>query len=284
MPDDPVGNYTLPPSYHVTNGDVTDASQHNPPFEDIADAMTNRLHRDGRTSWTGNQNANGNKLTGLAEGTNPTDAVRVAQLSNMGIPVGTVIDYAGSTAPDGWIICDGRAVSRTDFAALFAVVGTTFGNGDGSTTFNVPDLRGRVVAGLDNMGGSAANRLNTNGGVDGGSLGASGGSQTHTLTTAQIPSHNHSSGTLAIASAGSHNHGTPYRRVGANAGRYGDYGSGSGSAAFALHFSDLGPQPATSTDGAHTHDISGNTGSAGSGNAHPNVQPTIVMLKIIKAN
>lgn len=272
MPDDPVGNYTLPPSYHVTNGDVTDASQHNPPFEDIADAMTNRLHRDGRTSWTGNQNANGNKLTGLAEGTNPTDAVRVAQLSNMGIPVGTVIDYAGSTAPDGWIICDGRAVSRTDFAALFAVVGTTFGNGDGSTTFNVPDLRGRVVAGLDNMGGAAASRLGSSGlGTSATSVGASGGTQTHTLTTAQMPSHSHSAST---SSSGAHTHTVSNVWI-------------TGSGDVILDVSDNFPvnrsgSRTTSSSGAHTHTVT--VQNAGGGDPHPNVQPTMVMLKIIKAN
>jgi microcystin-dependent protein len=68
--------------------------------------------------------------------------------SGSGIPTGTVIPYAGSTAPSGYLICNGSAVSRTTYSNLFSVIGTTYGAGDGSTTFNLPDLRGRVVVGL----------------------------------------------------------------------------------------------------------------------------------------
>lgn len=75
MPDNGSGTYSLPPGYKVTNGDVTDASQHNPPFEDIAQALTLRLSRDGRSAWTGNQNANSNKITNLADPTGDQDAV-----------------------------------------------------------------------------------------------------------------------------------------------------------------------------------------------------------------
>lgn len=107
-----------------------------------------------------------------------------------GIPAGAYIPFGGSTAPAGWLLCYGQAVSRTTYAALFAAIGTAHGTGDGSTTFNVPDLRGRVPAGKDNMGGSAASRLTTAGsGVDGATLGAVGGAETHTLTTAQMPAH-----------------------------------------------------------------------------------------------
>lgn len=65
------------------------------------------------------------------------------------IPTGSVISFAGQTAPEGWLLCQGQAVSRTTYAQLFAVIGTTFGSGDGSTTFNLPDLRGRVAVGVD---------------------------------------------------------------------------------------------------------------------------------------
>lgn len=76
------------------------------------------------------------------------------------VPTGSVISFAGTTAPNAdWLLCDGAAVSRTTFAALFALVSTSFGVGDGSTTFNVPDLRGRAAIGLDNLGGSSANRI-----------------------------------------------------------------------------------------------------------------------------
>src|SRR5689334_21938639 len=75
------------------------------------------------------------------------------------MPVGGVAPYAGSTAPTGWLFCFGQNVSRTTYASLFAAIGTTFGAGDGSTTFSLPDLRGRTPFGKDNMGGTAANRV-----------------------------------------------------------------------------------------------------------------------------
>lgn len=77
-----------------------------------------------------------------------------------GSPSGVILPFAGTAAPTGWLLCYGQAISRTTYAALFTVLGTTFGVGDGSTTFNLPDMRGRGVAGKDDMGGSAASRLN----------------------------------------------------------------------------------------------------------------------------
>lgn len=76
------------------------------------------------------------------------------------IPVGGSIDYFGATAPNGaFVFPYGQAISRTVYSTLYSLLGTTHGSGDGSTTFNVPDIRGRVVAGKDNMGGSSAGRL-----------------------------------------------------------------------------------------------------------------------------
>jgi microcystin-dependent protein len=104
------------------------------------------------------------------------------------VPAGSVMPYAGSTAPSGWLLSYGQAISRSTYATLFAVIGTTYGVGDGATTFNVPDLRGRLVAGQDDMGGTSADRLTgQSGGVDGDTLGASGGAETHTLTAGQLP-------------------------------------------------------------------------------------------------
>jgi len=101
----------------------------------------------------------------------------VAANGGGGLPTGAVMPFAGSTAPSGYLLCDGQAVSRITYSALFVVTGTTYGSGDGSTTFNLPDLRGRVAAGKDDMGGTAANRLTVTSGVIGATLGAAGGDQ-----------------------------------------------------------------------------------------------------------
>lgn len=95
-----------------------------------------------------------------------------------GLPAGIQLDYAGATAPAGSLLCYGQNVSRTTYAALFTAIGTTYGAGDGSTTFALPDSRGRATFGKDNMGGSAANRV-TNGvsGITGTTLGAAGGDE-----------------------------------------------------------------------------------------------------------
>ena len=107
---------------------------------------------------------------------------------------GMLMPYAAATAPTGWLLCYGQAVSRSTYADLFAVISTTYGVGDNSTTFNIPDFRGRAAFGKDNMGGTAASRLTTAGsGVDGATLGTGGGDQltqqhTHTVTD---PGHVH---------------------------------------------------------------------------------------------
>jgi microcystin-dependent protein len=103
-------------------------------------------------------------------------------------PCGMIAPYAGTAAPSGWLLCYGQAVSRTTYAGLFATLSTTYGTGDGATTFNLPDLRGRVVAGQDDMGGSSANRLtDQTGGLDGDTLGDTGGSETVTILTGNLP-------------------------------------------------------------------------------------------------
>lgn len=93
------------------------------------------------------------------------------------VPVGSVLDFCGTTAPDGWVLAYGQAVSRTTYAALFAVLGTLYGAGDGSTTFNLPDCRGRALIGQDNMGGAAAGRVTSASGITATSIAATGGNQ-----------------------------------------------------------------------------------------------------------
>lgn len=189
-------------------------------------------------------------------------------------PVGSVIDYAGSSAPSGWLLCYGQNVSRTTYAALFAAISVTYGVGDGSSTFTLPDARGRVVAGKDNMGGSSADRLtNQTNGIDGDTLGAVGGAETHTLTTAQSAAHTH---TGTTASGGAHTHGQDNTTV---------YTQTPSTAAFTVTAgaSTLYVDTArvTESDGAHTHTFT--TDSTGGGGAHNNVQPTLVLNKIIFA-
>ena len=107
--------------------------------------------------------------------------------------VGMGATFYGATAPAGWLFCAGQAVSRTTYAALFAVIGTIHGAGDGSTTFNVPDERGRTSFGADAMGGTAANRLTSTSIGHSATLGSSGGdelAQAHSHT-ASDSGHNH---------------------------------------------------------------------------------------------
>lgn len=92
-----------------------------------------------------------------------------------GVSTGDIKITACATAPSGWLICDGSAVSRTTYSGLFAAIGTTYGGGNGSTTFNLPDLRGRFALGVSS----------------GHALATKGGAETVTLTEQQIPGHNH---------------------------------------------------------------------------------------------
>jgi microcystin-dependent protein len=107
-------------------------------------------------------------------------------------PVGTVVSYAGSAAPQGWLVADGSAVSRSTYSELFAAIGTTYGAGNGSTTFTLPDLRGRVVVAVGSNGDVAA-------------LGQTDGAAEPSrspLHTHSVPAHSHSVGTLVVGSGG----------------------------------------------------------------------------------
>lgn len=107
------------------------------------------------------------------------------------VPTGTVSAFAGSTAPSGYLLCNGNAISRTTYATLFSAIGTTYGTGNGSTTFNLPDLRGRVIASLD----STQTEFDA--------LGKASGAKTHQLTESEMPSHTHTLSPGQVVGTGS---------------------------------------------------------------------------------
>ena len=119
------------------------------------------------------------KDTDVFEKYNGTAWVPMNASTSSGPPVGSVISFAGSTAPTDWLLANGQAVSRTTYAALFAVCGTSYGIGNGTTTFNIPNLIGRAAVGFD----TAQTEFKP--------LGKTGGAKVHTLTTAEIPPHSH---------------------------------------------------------------------------------------------
>lgn len=166
------------------------------------------------------------------------------------VPAGSVVPYAGSSAPSGWLLCYGQSVSASTYATLFGVIGTTFGGGSGN--FNLPDMRGRIPAGQDNMGGSAANRITAgNSGITGTTLGAAGGTELlhghgHSVTD---PGHTHSATTNSSVV------------IDASSGANGRYALPPG------------------TTGSATTGIS--IGSTGGGSSQ-NVQPSIILNYIIK--
>lgn len=231
-------------------------------------------------------------------------------------PAGTVSQFAGSSAPGGWLLCRGQEVSRSTYAVLFSVVGTTFGAGNGSSTFNVPNLMGRVPVGVSTSDNDFL-------------LAKTGGAKTHVLTTAQLPAHSHTASTasagghthtVGIGSAGAHTHtGTTdsagaHRHTPRSSSRLFSIAdtvsvarltTGTGSyASVSASSSGVGASEDTSSDGihahgfttgsagAHTHSTTVNTAGAhthtvtvdntGSGAAHNIMQPFIALNYIIK--
>lgn len=227
--------------------------------------------------------------------------VQMAQQSTAQ-PSGSMMMYAGAAAPTGWLLCDGSAVDRTTYAALYAALGgasSPWGEGDGSTTFNLPDMRGRVPLGVGTATGAR--------GATAHALGAIGGEETHQLSVAEMPSHNHT-GTTGIESA-SH-----YHNVAGTTGTesadhthnttttdeilsYGATNVANGSTAQVNHVLTYGGITHTSggRSAAHTHSFNVNSGtesanhthtfttaSVGGTGDHNNLQPFTVVNYIIK--
>lgn len=223
-----------------------------------------------------------------------------------GVPTGTIMAFAGSTVPAGWVLCNGAAISRTTNSLLYASVGIAYGSGDGSTTFNIPDLRGRTIFGLDNMGGTAASRLTTTGGISANNtLGANGGNQTLSIAVANLPAHNHTfTGTAATTSNNSHSHNYQDAYFAENTNLIGNTNTAGGNARFGTsagtdgdnsflfrtntntHTSNsaLASTQISTTITTHNHDVTatGTISNTGSGTALASLNPGLVLNYIIK--
>ena len=127
---------------------------------------------------------NDNVTTAKILDANVTAAKLAADVALLLTPPGLVVPYAGGTAPTGYLLCNGASVAVAAYTALHTAIGYTYG-GSGPN-FNLPDLRGRTVHGVDNMGGTDAGRLSTSN-----TLGTAGGAETHTLSVSELPNHTH---------------------------------------------------------------------------------------------
>lgn len=195
------------------------------------------------------------------------------KLYNMVVPIGGTIEWNSEREPEGWMFEDGREISRTTYPALFAEIGTKFGAGNGSTTFNIPDSCGRVAAGLNR--GKA--RLTAKaGGVDGDVLGAVGGAEQHQLTNEQAPKYKPSSVPTSVD--------IPTDGWGTTGGGLGMAPRGkllvgSGGQELNEHLESI-----NASGGTRTIALSGaeQIKEYGNDKPHNNVQPTIIKNKIIR--
>ena len=218
----------------------------------------------GPTGATGSTGSSG--PTGPAGPVGPTGPTGPAGPTG---PVGTVYDtdsiatiktFAGATIPNNWVLCDGRALNRLTYSQLFTAIGTTYGAGDGSTTFNVPDLRDRMVVGASSSK----------------TPGATGGEASHLLTVTEMPSHNHGgatgTGTSGVDSP-DHTHTTASGN--AFASNFGNIWLGGGSG--------WGFEGASGATARHAHSIPALGISAQGGDtAHNNMPPWCAIALIIK--
>jgi microcystin-dependent protein len=257
------------------------------------DALTNPTSSDGLNSPDhAGQHANANDAIEALEakvGVNGSAVTTSLDYKvSYGIPSGVINMWATTTAPTSWLLCDGTAVSRTTYASLFAVISTTYGVGDGSTTFNLPNLKGKVPVGRDS------------GDVSFDSMGETGGAKTHTLTSAEMPVHTHTQDSHNHTQ-NSHNHTQDSHNHTQNAHSHTVDGAlvprGTGSVFRELTDGGSGSSNVTSRSQTATNIATTATNqattavnvaatatnqNAGSGGAHNNLQPYIVLNYIIK--
>ena len=201
-----------------------------------------------------------------AVGTNTTQIATTAFVQNAGL-TGEIKMWGVSSAPTGYLLCDGSAISRTTYAALFAVYSTTFGAGNGTTTFNIPNFSGKMPIGVN---GTYA-------------LAATGGVASVTLSEANLPSHTHSFSATSggVSTSLSHQH----NLLGSGDHYVADGGGARGGAAsypWSLGGTDYGAYMTASGSLDHTHSVSGTTGGTGSGTAVTTISPYLGIYYIIK--
>jgi microcystin-dependent protein len=172
---------------------------------------------------------------------------------------GLIQMYGGSTAPTGWLLCDGSLVSKTAYAALYALLGSTFG-AETTTQFYLPDMRGRSPLGSGTGSGLTAR-----------SVGGSGGAETYTLTISDMPSHNHGGASGGMSANQTHTHPIPYNNSSAGQSQYA-YESNSGAIIDGRYNTE------SSANLDHTHSIT----SQGGGGAHTIMSPWLCVAFIIK--
>lgn len=202
------------------------------------------------------------RLSGFLSQTFDVDGNLIVANPNLAVvPVGGLVPFAGATAPSGYLLCDGSQVSRATYQSLFLAIGTAYGAGDGSTTFNVPDMRQRFPLGKAATGTGAT-------------LGSTGGSIDHThtesahshtvsITSSTDGSHGHGG---ATSTDGSHNHGGDTGGIDSITG----FGAGPGTQTVPVdHNHSLSSDGlhghTIDADGAHSHSVSGSTSSDGAG-------------------
>jgi len=146
MPRNSQGLYTLPPGNPVVPNTLIESTWANTTMDDIGAALTASLPRDGSAPMTGPLTLSADPITGTRQATTKAYVDSFLAYAT-GMPIGSVVAYAGTSIPAGFFECNGQAVSRITYADLFTAIGTTYGSGDNVNTFNVPDMRGEFIRG-----------------------------------------------------------------------------------------------------------------------------------------